>query len=66
VGVDVSHQQWWCEVGQWEQEAEYEVRERERMNALEIQAEMDPDSEFKAKLEDKYSILRAWPGKEGK
>jgi hypothetical protein len=46
-----------------EEEFRYEIAERERLDALEIAAEMNREREFAEELAEKYPILRAWPGK---
>lgn len=59
---------------QWAQTVEAERAFREELEAREIEdaneilAEMQAsrDDEFRAALEEKFPILRAWPGKEEK
>jgi hypothetical protein len=46
-----------------EEEFRYEIAERERMDALEIAAEMNREREFAEELAAKYPSLRAWPGR---
>jgi hypothetical protein len=58
----MSHEQFQATV-QDEEEFRYELAERERMDALEIAAEMQREREFTEELAAKYPILRAWPGK---
>jgi hypothetical protein len=62
----MSQLQWYAQVGQHlEQEGRYEIEARriEDANAILQEISERKDEEFRAELESKYPMLRAWPGK---